>query len=157
MSANMHRGDEKMFRGILMVEKLTIRLLVGMMLLTVVIATGELAYLLIKDLLAPPMDLLTISELLEVFGFFMLILIGIELMDTVKAYITENHVRGQSVIMVALIAIARKVIVLDPKQYTEGTLLAIAAIILALGLGYWLVRERNREGDAGKGPAPKAS
>jgi uncharacterized membrane protein (DUF373 family) len=146
-----------MFRGILMVEKLTIRLLVGMMLLTVVIATGELAYLLIKDLLAPPMDLLTISELLEVFGFFMLILIGIELMDTVKAYITENHVRGQSVIMVALIAIARKVIVLDPKQYTEGTLLAIAAIILALGLGYWLVRERNREGDAGKGPAPKAS
>jgi uncharacterized membrane protein (DUF373 family) len=103
------------------------------------------------------MDLLTISELLEVFGFFMLILIGIELMDTVKAYITENHVRGQSVIMVALIAIARKVIVLDPKQYTEGTLLAIAAIILALGLGYWLVRERNREGDAGKGPAPKAS
>lgn len=41
---------------------------------------------------------------------------------------------------VALIAVARKIIILDPKDQTEGILLGIAALVLALGVGYYVVR-----------------
>lgn len=142
----LQKMDQRTYGFILIVEKVIVRALVAMMLVTVLIATVELAILLLRDLAAPPFDLLTISEMLEVFGFFMMILIGIELMDTVKSYITDHHVRVESVINVALIAIARKVIVMEPKAYPAPVLLAVAAIVVALGATYYLVRTRNEKG-----------
>ena len=125
-------------------ERIIVGSLVVMMMLVILIATGELAVLLLKDLIQPPLDLLTIAELLEVFGFFMVILIGIELLDTVKAYVTEQHVRVESVLLVAIIALARKVIVLDLKDYSPATLLALAALLLALSAGYFLLRRHEK-------------
>jgi len=51
----------------------------------------------------------------------------------------------EAVFIVALIAVARKVIVLEPKELPEGTLMGIAAITLALALSYYLVRRSHRE------------
>lgn len=48
-------------------------------------------------------------------------------------------------LIVALIAVARKIIVLEPKELPEGTLLGIAAIVFALTLGYYLVRRSRWE------------
>ena len=125
-------------------ERIIVGTLVAMMMLTILVSTVELVVLLVRDLIQPPLNLLTISELLEVFGFFMVILIGIELLDTVKAYVTEQHLRVESVIMVALIALARKVIVLDIKDYPPATLLALAALLTALAVGYFFLRGRPR-------------
>ncbi len=125
-------------------ERIIVGSLVVMMMVAILIATGELAVLLIKDIVQPPLNLLTIGELLEVFGFFMVILIGIELLDTVKAYVTEQHVRVESVLLVAIIALARKVIVLDLKDYPPTTLLALAALLLALSAGYFFLRRREK-------------
>lgn len=125
-------------------ERLVVGVLIALMMLTILVSTGELTWLLVKDLIQPPFDLLTINELLEVFGFFMVILIGIELLDTVKSYVTEQHIRVESVIMVAIIALARKVIVLDLKDYSPLTLLALATLLLSLSAGYFLLRWRER-------------
>ena len=48
-------------------------------------------------------------------GGFLLVLIGIELLDTIKAYFRENTIHVEIVILLAIIAIARKVILLDPR------------------------------------------
>lgn len=128
---------------LLVFEKLVVGALVAMMMLTILIATGELGWLLVKDLIEPPLNLLTINELLEVFGFFMIVLIGIELLDTVKAYVTEQHIRVEAVLMVAIIALARKVIVLDLDKYSAPTLFALAALLLALSAGYFFLRHRS--------------
>ncbi len=125
-------------------ERIIVGSLVVMMMVVILIATVELAVLLIRDLIQPPFDLLNIAELLEVFGFFMIILIGIELLDTVKAYVTEQHVRVEAVLLVAIIALARKVIVLDLKDYSPTTLLALAALLLALAAGYFLLRRHEK-------------
>lgn len=59
----------------------------------------------------------------------------------------------EAVLVVALIAMARKIVVLEPKELNEGTLLGIAAFVLALTLGYYLVRRsRWEKGD----PAPES-
>ncbi len=91
------------------------------------------------------MFLLEIGELLEIFGMFLLVLIGVELLETVKMYFTQKTVHVEVVLTVALIAIARKVIILDIKKVPSLTLIGIAAIIVALSAGYYLLTiKRNR-------------
>jgi uncharacterized membrane protein (DUF373 family) len=129
-------------------EKVVVGSLVGMMMLTVLVATVELGWLIVKDLAQPPIDFLTISELLDVFGFFMMILIGIELIDSVKAYLKDHHIRVEAVIMVAMIAIARKVIILDYKETPAINLIGIAALMGALAGGYYLARRTSLDEEA---------
>ena len=53
-------------------------------------------------------------EILEIFGYFLLILIGIGLLETIKAYLIKNEIHVEIIILVAIIAVARKIILLDP-------------------------------------------
>jgi uncharacterized membrane protein (DUF373 family) len=138
----LNKVDSAAYQSIVGVERIIVRALIGMMLLAILIGTVQLAGLLIRDILRPPVGLFTLDEMFELFGQFMLVLIGIELMDTVKSYIAEHHVRVESVIMVALIAISRKVIVMEQKDFPPTVLLGIAALILALGVAHYLLRHR---------------
>jgi uncharacterized membrane protein (DUF373 family) len=88
---------------------------------------------------------LEIDEMLELFGQFMLVLIGFELMHSLKICIEDGEFHLESVLAVALIAIARKIITLDAKALPEGTMLAIAAIVIALVVGYYLLQRSRRE------------
>jgi uncharacterized membrane protein (DUF373 family) len=127
---------EKFERGIVVI-------LIGMMAVVVLLATIELGWIILKDIITPPVVLLEINEILEIFGFFLLILIGVELLETIKAYLRTNVIHVEVVLEVALIAIARKVIILDLKEYSELTFLGIAALILALAIAYVLLKFRN--------------
>ena len=116
-----------------------------MMAVVVVLATAEVIWVIIKDVLTPPAFLLDIEELLDLFGLFLLVLIGLELLHSVKIYIEQREIHVESVLSVALIAVARKIIILDPKDQTETILLGIAALVFALVLGYYIVRRSLRE------------
>ena len=117
--------------------------MVIMMCLVLLLATIELGWIIIKDILTPPVFLLEIDELFEIFGLFMLVLIGIELLETIiKTYTRQNVNHVKIVMAVALIAIARKVIILDLEKYSGLSLTGIAAIILALSLGYYLIQRK---------------
>ena len=111
----------------------------------VLLATSELAWILVKDVLSPPFFLLEIHELLDLFGLFLMVLIGIELLHSVKTYIVRREFHLETVLTVAMIAVARKIIVLDPKELPQGTLLGIAALVLALALGYYVMRRGRQE------------
>ncbi|MFZ5586758.1 MAG: phosphate-starvation-inducible PsiE family protein [Thermodesulfobacteriota bacterium] len=114
--------------------------LIGMMMITLVAGTVELGVILYEQLMKPPFLLLDITEMLEVFGFFLMILIGLELLETIKVYIKEDKIHTEVVFLVAMIAIARKVIILDLEKYPAVVLYGIAAIIIALACGYYLFR-----------------
>ena len=98
------------------------------------------AITIIKDIIEPPRYWLGIDQLFEIFGFFLLLLIGVELLETIKAYLSENVVHSEIVLEVALIAIARKVITLNVKEYEPMTLIGIAALIAAISVAYFFVR-----------------
>lgn len=121
-------------------ERAIVCVLILMMMLTVFISTVELGITLVQNLLKPPRFLLNIQEMLEIFGFFLMILIGIELLETIKTYLTKKQIHVEIVFLVALIAIARKVIILDIKMYDQITLFGIATIIIALSTGYYLIK-----------------
>ncbi len=120
-------------------EKGVVNFLIGLMVLTVALVTIELAVLLVKDIAAHPRHLLGIDELLDIFGMFLLVLLGLELLETIKAYLIEHAIHVEVVMVVALIAISRKVVILDVKQMQALTLFAVGTIILTLSVGYYLI------------------
>ena len=67
-----------------------------------------------------------------------------------------NVIHVEIVLVVALIAISRKVIVLDLAKYDSVTVLAIAALIIALALGFVLVRQARIGWTLPKGQSPGA-
>ena len=121
-------------------EKAVTVTLVVLMAVVVLLATIELGWIIIKDIITPPVFLLEINELLDIFGLFLLVLIGVELLETIKAYLKENVVHFEVVLTVAMIAIARKVITLDVKDLPAMTLVGIAAIIVALAAAKYFFR-----------------
>lgn len=116
--------------------------LAAMMMIVVVLAVLELGWIVVNDVVSPPVVFLEIDELIEIFGAFFLVLIGIELLETIKAYRTEGVVRVEVVILVAIIALARKVIVFDSaKDGSMMALIGIAAALVALGIAYRFVKQ----------------
>ncbi|HEY6942324.1 phosphate-starvation-inducible PsiE family protein [Dokdonella sp.] len=126
-------------------ERLIVVVLVVLMAGVVLLATIELAWILVQDVITPPVLLLEIQELLDLFGLFLLVLIGIELLHSVRTYIVERTFHIETVLAVAMIAVARKVIVLDPKELPPGALLGIAALVVALSFAFYVLR---RGGDS---------
>lgn len=78
---------------------------------------------------------------MELFSLFLIILIGLELLETIKVYLKEDLLKVELVILVAIIAIARKVIIWDFDKYSYLELIGLATMILALSAGYFLLKK----------------
>ena len=123
-------------------ERIIVLALLGMMMLVVFLSVMELAVILVEQMIKPPrVILLNINELLNIFGFFLIVLIGLELVETLKVYIVDEKVHVEIVFLVAIIAITRKVIILDVKHMEPLNLIGIACIILALSIGYFVLKK----------------
>lgn len=129
-------------------EKTIVASLVVMMVIVLLLTTIDLGVIIIKNIISPPIFLLDINELLDIFGLFMLVLIGVELLESVKTYISKKEIHVEVVFAVALIAVARKVIILDVKELSSLTLLGIAAIVIALSVGYYLLKRSHHDNNA---------
>ncbi len=92
--------------------------------------------------MAPPVGLLDIDDIVTLFGAFMATLIAIEIFLNIVLYLRDDVLHVKLVLATALMAIARKVIVLDYKTLAPEYIWATAAIILALSIGYWLVARK---------------
>ena len=128
-------------------EKLMIQALMVMMAIVLALASIDLGWLIIKDIIKPPHLFLSVNQLLDIFGLFMLVVIGIELLETImKTYLTPGRPHYEVVLSVAIIAISRKVIILDLKEVNGLSLVGIGAIIVALTSGYFLMKRSQSYG-----------
>jgi uncharacterized membrane protein (DUF373 family) len=144
-------SDGALARTIRTFEHLIVLALIAMLMVVIALATIELAWILIEDVLTPPIVLLDIGELLEIFGFVLLILIGIELLETIKAYRHTHAIRLDIVLEVALIAIARKIIIIDVGTDGGVSVLGIAALVLALAVADYVARRSRMTARASGG------
>jgi uncharacterized membrane protein (DUF373 family) len=127
------------------VQKLTVIALAGMLVVVMLLSTVHLGVLIAQEVWAPPRFLIRVQGLLEIFGYFLLVLIGVELLETLKAYVRKDVIHVRVVLEVALIAMARKVIIEEPNTVSSLTLLGIAALILALAVAFYFERQAKRE------------
>jgi uncharacterized membrane protein (DUF373 family) len=114
-----------------------------MLLIIVLLSTVHLGWMIAQEMWKPPRFLIPVHGLIEIFGYFLLVLIGVELVDTLKAYLKEDTVRVRVVIEVALIAMARKVITEEPDVVAPLTLFGIAALILGLAIAFYFERQAS--------------
>jgi uncharacterized membrane protein (DUF373 family) len=126
-------------------ERLVISALIALMALLILVLVVELAWSLFHEVARNPVTLLEKGELLDLFGSFLLVLIAVELLETMKAYLDEHVVHAELVLEVALIAVARKIIILDVKGLPAPSVLAIAALVLVLAAAYWLEARRRKK------------
>ncbi len=123
-------------------ERIVVIGLLAMMVVVVFLSTIELGVILVTQMVEPPRYiLLDINDLLKIFGFFLMILIGLELVETLKVYFVEGMVHVEIVFLVAIIAVARKVIILDFKKMDPLSLIGIACIIISLSGGYYILKK----------------
>ncbi|KPJ62440.1 hypothetical protein AMJ44_15595 [candidate division WOR-1 bacterium DG_54_3] len=119
--------------------------LIFLMTFVIVIGTIDLFVNLGQEMIKPPIGLLSVENLLGIFGFFFTILIGLELLETIKTYFTKEQIHVEIVFLVAMIAIARKVILLEVSKLDPLVLVGIASIIIALTAGYFMVKKAHAE------------
>ncbi|WP_347987813.1 phosphate-starvation-inducible PsiE family protein [Methylomonas sp. AM2-LC] len=89
--------------------------------------------------IAQPFLLLRVADILAVFGSIMTVLIAVEIFINITLYIKRDVLPIKMVIATALMAISRKVIMLDLKDVEPPYIIAISTVIVALGLTYWLI------------------
>jgi uncharacterized membrane protein (DUF373 family) len=123
------------------VQKLNVVALAAMLVVVLILSTIHLGVLIGEEIMARPRFLIRVQGLLDIFGYFLLVLIGVELIETLKAYLKEATLHLRVVLEVALIAMARKVIIEEPNDVPSLTLFGIAALILALGIASYIERQ----------------
>ena len=127
--------------------------------LTVVIsgvAVAALAVLLVRVaalLLFGVVDLAEPAVFQAIFGMIVTVLIALEFNHTLLGVLERRHsiVQVRTVVLIALMAIARKFLILDLKEAEHTTLLGLGGAALALGTVYWLVGDQDRRAGGGAG------
>jgi uncharacterized membrane protein (DUF373 family) len=117
--------------------------LLFLMSIVVLLTTVDLGWMIVKDIATPPLLMLNVSEILDLFAAMLVVLIGVELLDTIKVYITDRTIRVELILSVGLVAITRKVIILDSTHMEGLTLIGIASVVLSLSASYMLVKRAH--------------
>jgi len=121
------------------IARIAVRVLAVLMVFVIVWGVLDVIWILYQRLSAQPLYLLSISDILQTFGGFLAVLIAIEIFFNIVLYLRESAIHVKLVLATALMAIARKVIVFDFSDLGSEYVWATAAVILALGVSYWLV------------------
>lgn len=117
--------------------------LTGLIAVIIVVALLELSkevFQLIVVNAANPLDHTLFQSL---FGQILTVLIALEFKHSILKVVArkESIIQVRTVLLIGLLAISRKFIVLDIGEIQDGTILALAAAVLALAIAYWLIRE----------------
>lgn len=121
-------------------ERFIVLALMAFMMIAVLVATIEVGVILWQQMMTPPVMLLNVKEMMEVFGFILMVVIGLELLETIKAYLDKKVIHVEVVLLVALVAVARKIIILDYKDVDPQMLYAVAVMVISLSAGFFIVR-----------------
>ena len=137
--------DEPLLRVLHQVIRWAVKVLSVLMVMVIIWGVLDIIWVIYKRIMQPPYGLLRMNDILFTFGAFLVVLIAIEIFLNITLYLREDIIHIKLVIATALMAVARKVIVFDYKELSPQYIYATAAVILALGLTYWLVTKKSNE------------
>lgn len=138
-------GNDDNFLGVAhWVENIAAKVLAIALSIVILISLIDLVIILVRDIAADPIGFFD-KTLIDIFGLFLNILIALELLENITAYLKKHIVQVELVIVTSLIAVARKIIIFDFSKYSSLDLLALGAAILALSISYLMIRSLNRQ------------
>ncbi len=149
--------DEEFMHLIEKIEVLVSKILSLFMVLVILVVLVDLIIFLIRELFTIPYARFN-TTLFEIFGLFLNILIALEILENITAYLRKHVVQVELVIVTSLIAVARKIIIvivtsliavarkiiiLDLEKVTGIDIIGLGIAILALSISYLIIRFSN--------------
>ena len=134
--------DENFLRFLKWVESIVSKILSITMVIVILVAIVDLVIFLFQNLFTSPLGFFN-QTLLELFGLFLNVLIALELLENITAYLRKHVIQVELVIVTSLIAVARKLIIFDFSKASGIDLFGLATAIFALSISYWIIRISN--------------
>lgn len=132
-----------------LVEKIQVlvsKLLSITMIVLILIAIVDLVIFVINKLLAWDLNDASFNKnLFTAFGLFLNILIALEILENITAYLRKSVIHVELVIATSLIAVARKIIILDLKNTDGMKVIGLGVAVFALSISYWIIRCSHRK------------
>ncbi|KPQ34981.1 MAG: putative membrane protein [Phormidesmis priestleyi Ana] len=135
-----HFSDEGFLRNIGRFEGWVSKLLSIAMVAVIVVIMFDLSIYLIQSLFNSEPFIFLGRTLLDIFGLFLSVLIALEILENITAYLRKHVVQVELVIVTSLTAVARKIIILDLEKITGVSLIGLAIAILSLSISYFIVK-----------------
>lgn len=123
--------------------RLGLKFLAFLMVIVILFGIIDVVYVIFEKITQPPFMLLTINDMLETFGAFLAVLIAVEIFLNITVYIRSDVIPVNLVVATALMAICRKIIVFDYKGLSSEYVSASAMVVIALGITYWLIQNKE--------------
>lgn len=123
--------------------RFAIKILAILMVLVIYWSVADVVYVLYTKLSTPPYFLLDVEDILQTFGAFMVVLIAVEIFINIRLYLGSNVMPVELVVATALMAVARKIIVLDLKLVSAEEVMGLALVTISLGVTYWLMKKKS--------------
>jgi uncharacterized membrane protein (DUF373 family) len=137
-------SDQGVLRLVDRGERLLARLLSLVLLAVLALATAEFLWQLVRDLLVQRHSWVG-DSLIALLGDLLNLLIGLEVLQNITAYLRRGVVQIDLVLITAMTAVGRKVIVLPPGAENKPELLiGLGVAVLCLAVAFWLVRSAAR-------------
>lgn len=139
-------SDENFLHFTESVEVVISKILSLAMIWVILLSVCDLLIFLAKELVTHTDNLLK-DTLFVIFGLFLNVLIALEILENITAYLKKHVIQVELVIVTSLIAVSRKIIILDLEKKTAADLIGLATAIFALSISYLIVRTTNRGKD----------
>jgi uncharacterized membrane protein (DUF373 family) len=140
---HINESEEPLIHWLHVIIRFSVRVLAVLMTVVILWSVADVAWVLYQRAIASPVWLLNVNDILVSFGAFMVTLIAIEIFLNIVLYLRDDVLHVKLVLATALMAIARKVIVLDYKTVEPEYIWATAAVVFALSIGYWLITKKT--------------
>ncbi len=134
--------DEGFLHTVEKIETIIAKFLSLAMILIIIIATIDLIRVVMVDIFSEPRMLLSIG-LFEFFGMFLNVLIALEILENITAYLRKHVIQVELVIVTSLVAIARKIIILDLDKTPSLSIIGLGVAIFSLSISYLIIRISN--------------
>jgi uncharacterized membrane protein (DUF373 family) len=127
-------------------EHAVILILTALIAIIIALALWNLALVILTSIVSSRLDLTDYATFQALFGMIFTVIIALEFKRSllVVAERRESVVQVRTVVLIALLAIVRKLMIIDLSTTDASQLFALAAAIVALGAVHWLVREQDR-------------
>ncbi len=126
-------------------EQVVALILSILIMVVIVVALIELTGRVVRMLLLGALDPLEHEVFQNVFGAIMTLLIAMEFKHSIVRVVErrDSIIQVKTVVLIAILALTRKFIIIDVSKTGADVLFALAGVVLALGVVYWLMRERD--------------
>jgi len=125
--------------------KIAVRILAILMVAVIFWGVADVVYVIYNQLVEPPWMLLNLSDIFKTFAAFLAVLIAIEIFQNIVLYLRTDVFPLKLVVATALMAMARKIIIIDFNNVIPMHIFAVGFVVLALGITYYFLSKEKED------------